>query len=298
METKYLFEFVALAETGNYWQTADNLFISQSSLSKHIMTLERELGVTLFDRTTRQVRLSLEGECFLPYAVKVTQLLEEYHATAESRKKVGSHVVSIASTSQMTHYRTITDALAQYKRHHLDCRLDIIIEPHKNLKNLLLQHKVDFIWIGESEDEFRDTNVSRLPFLVEPMVAVFSKRHPLARRSDIPLSALEGQDIIIQDNSSIEQSVFLDFCQCRHFQARITSLPGGSIPDFVRSDLGVAIMLKSVAQELGTADLSIVELEESPLIRVNLLYLTHRSLPEAAKSFLKFLEQWQRDSFK
>lgn len=295
METKYLFEFVALAENGNYWQTSSDLFISQSSLSKHIMALERELGVKLFDRTTRRVRLSPEGELFLPYAAKVTQLMAEYSAVSENRRKMRRNVVSIASTSQMTHYRTITDALAHYKRNHLDCRLDIIIEPHKNLKNALLQHKTDFIWIGESEDEFKNTDVTRIPFLVEPMVAVFSQKHPLSRTKSISLDVLDGQDIIIQDNSSIEQSVFMDFCRQRQFHPKITSLPGGSILDFVRSELGVAIMLKSVALELCTSDLSIVELAESPVIRVNLIYLTQRTLPSAAKNFLEFLEKWMQN---
>ena len=77
MELKRLEEFVTLAETGNYLEAADALFLFQSTLSKHIMALEKELGVHLFERTTRKVRLSSDGECLLPYAVKITQLGRE-----------------------------------------------------------------------------------------------------------------------------------------------------------------------------------------------------------------------------
>lgn len=289
MDTKHLYEFVALAEAGNFWQASSNLFISQSSLSKHIMSLEKELGVTLFDRTTRRVRLSAEGELFLPYAVKVIEALDGYAALSKTRKKGWGNILSIGSTSQMTHYQVITDALANYKRLHLDCQLNVVIESHKNLKELLLRHKVDFIWSGEPEDEHQDTAFDRLPFFAEPLVAVFSRRHPLSAQDRIPLRLLDGQDVIIQDNSSIEQKVFLDFCEDREFQPRITSLPGGNILNFVQLELGVAIMLRSVAQALCTPEMLMAELEDSPIVHVNLLSLKGRRLSPIAKDFLAFL---------
>ena len=61
-------EFIALTKTENYLEAAENLFTSQSSLSKHIKSLEAELGTTLFDRTTRQVKLNEAGKVFLKYA--------------------------------------------------------------------------------------------------------------------------------------------------------------------------------------------------------------------------------------
>ena len=54
MELSYIREFVVLAETGNYLEAADALFIAQSSLSRHIKSIELDLGSPLFDRTTRK----------------------------------------------------------------------------------------------------------------------------------------------------------------------------------------------------------------------------------------------------
>ncbi len=68
MEIDYIREFVTLAKCGNYLAASEELYISQSSLSKHIITLEKELGFPLFDRTTRKVTLSRYGKLFLPYA--------------------------------------------------------------------------------------------------------------------------------------------------------------------------------------------------------------------------------------
>lgn len=144
MEIKYLSEFVTLAKTKNYMEAADILYISQSSLSKHIQSIERELGVTLFDRSTRRVKLSADGNLLLNYAEQITLLMNDYNraATAISNKKRNS--VSIASTSQMVYYG-ITDALAHYKGQNLDCTLNVIVESHSNLKKLLYDCIADFV---------------------------------------------------------------------------------------------------------------------------------------------------------
>ena len=61
MEINYLKEFVILARTGNYLEAADSLYMGQSSLSRHIKTLEEELDIRLLDRTTRKVSLTEAG---------------------------------------------------------------------------------------------------------------------------------------------------------------------------------------------------------------------------------------------
>ena len=67
MNTEYLKEFVVLAETKNFGEASDRLYMNQSTLSKHIKSLENELGINLFLRTTRRVELTNYGQTFLPY---------------------------------------------------------------------------------------------------------------------------------------------------------------------------------------------------------------------------------------
>lgn len=73
MNTGWLREFVVLADTCSYSEAAERLFMGQSSLSKHIKALEQELGVELFERTSRRVKLSAEGEQLLADARRLVE---------------------------------------------------------------------------------------------------------------------------------------------------------------------------------------------------------------------------------
>ncbi|MDL2295437.1 LysR family transcriptional regulator [Lachnospiraceae bacterium OttesenSCG-928-E19] len=86
MNIEQLQSFLTLSQTLNYTEAAENLYITQPTLTRHIKHLEMELGCRLFDRNTKQVSLSAKGESFLKYA---TNILVEYnrglaHITGEA----------------------------------------------------------------------------------------------------------------------------------------------------------------------------------------------------------------------
>ena len=70
MEIRQVEYFLSIVKTGSFSEAADEHFISQSSLSKNIIALEKELGVSLFDRSKRKVFLTDAGEVFLEHARK------------------------------------------------------------------------------------------------------------------------------------------------------------------------------------------------------------------------------------
>ena len=74
MDTQCLQTFIKLAEYKNFTKTADSLFIAQSTVTNRIAELEREVGCQLFERNKRKVILTAEGEIFLSYAKRITEL--------------------------------------------------------------------------------------------------------------------------------------------------------------------------------------------------------------------------------
>ena len=87
MRTEYLYEFILLSKNGNFQSAADALFISQSSLSKHIQSIESELGFALIDHNKTKFSLTPDGMEFLPYAQKICDLRQEYTELFKNRGK-------------------------------------------------------------------------------------------------------------------------------------------------------------------------------------------------------------------
>lgn len=89
MELRQLTYFVTVAETGGFGRAARKLSIVQAAVSQQIQRLERELGVRLFDRSTRQIRLTAAGERLLPEAYAALAAVERVRAVARDTVRVG-----------------------------------------------------------------------------------------------------------------------------------------------------------------------------------------------------------------
>lgn len=84
MLTKQYQYVIELSETGSFSKAAENLYIAQSSLSQYIQKLERDLGITLFDRTTQPIKLTDAGTSYLKIAYEITYLEKQLHQQIET----------------------------------------------------------------------------------------------------------------------------------------------------------------------------------------------------------------------
>lgn len=123
MTTEQLNEFYILSTTLSYSETAEKLFISQSTLSRHIKSMEDELGVHLFSRTTRSVVLTSEGRFFqtqiprlLKYAMDIESILHLEAVTAAGRVKIMFSPQTLSSAVLLF----LRDFQEQYKSIHLE----------------------------------------------------------------------------------------------------------------------------------------------------------------------------------
>lgn len=84
MEVDYIKEFLVLAELCNYYETAKRLYITQPTLTKHIQRLEKNIGASLFDRSTRRVELTEFGKAFIPYARQMADAQDSFMSVVET----------------------------------------------------------------------------------------------------------------------------------------------------------------------------------------------------------------------
>ncbi|MCD8231072.1 MAG: LysR family transcriptional regulator [Clostridiales bacterium] len=99
MNIDYFREFIVLADCGSYIEASERLFIGQSSLSKHIMSMEKELGVPLFERTSRKVILTRFGELMIPYANRIVQAQFDYRHALQTEQESTRGRITIGTIS-------------------------------------------------------------------------------------------------------------------------------------------------------------------------------------------------------
>lgn len=141
MEIRQLNTFCLAAKTLNFTRTAETLNYAQSSVTAQIQSLEAELGVRLFERLGKTLRLTREGERFFEYARQITRLVEEARSALETSQDVRGRL-TIGSVESLCTYR-LPPLLQVFRERYPN--VDIILQPDmcRNLRRGLVEGRFD-----------------------------------------------------------------------------------------------------------------------------------------------------------
>lgn len=284
-------EFVVLARTRNYLKASEQLFISQSSLSKHIKSLEKELGVTLFTRSTRAVDLSPAGRVFLPYAQKITRVDNEMLAALSDVQDNELHVLDIGSIPVMVPYG-ITAIMARYEHDNPTERIQLYEGDADELREALRQGKLElaFIreWDGDASQDSGDEEFDTVPYDEDRLVAVLPVDHPLAGRQKVMLGELADEDFLLLPKGSVMHALILDACAIEGFVPRVRyqGRRAENIIDLVGRGMGVSLLMRKPAAYLATSDVVLVDVEPTVTTEIKVYYLRGEEPTPSARRFL------------
>lgn len=194
MRLEYLREFIVLADLLNYTKAADQLFVTQSALTRHIASLEAEMGVRLLDRSTRGVALTPMGR--RSYQV-FSDMLKRYDGLLGD---VESYLSGLSGTIRVGMlYYCIADycspVLQAFSRAYPNIEVKLESGQPRNIERWLRDNMIDVglqtQYPGITDEEFDFLEVARFPY-----VALVSPAHPLATRAAIAAADLADETII------------------------------------------------------------------------------------------------------
>ncbi|OOR91909.1 hypothetical protein B0181_02445 [Moraxella caviae] len=189
--------FLAVADSGSFTQAADDLHISQSTLSGLIKELEKVLAVKLFDRTTRQLSLSAIGVQLYPLASRVLHDLEAMTNELNHLKALEKGVVRIAASQQLA-AAILPQVMADFEA--LYPNIDVLIEDCavEDVIGLVGAGVVDF-GIGPARDVGQ--GIMRELLLNLPFYVAMPQTHPLAAKTQVAWSDLRHEKLIVLTGS-------------------------------------------------------------------------------------------------
>lgn len=197
--------FLAVAETLSFAQAAELQGITQPAITHQIQTLEAELNVKLFNRTTRTVKLTQDGQTFLNDAQSIVMLSERAVKRFENPSNQEIRTFSLGCHIH-GHAFLLPEILHRMGQIYPNLHPQIQVVPFKHLYRLLAEDDVDVVIA------FQEKNTKKAPFLYKelgkvPIVGYCAANHPLAARKFLNISDLEREKLILHDPKKSPDSI-------------------------------------------------------------------------------------------
>jgi len=286
MELRHLRYFEAVARHSHVTRAAAELHIAQPALSKQISQLEQELGVALFDRVGRNVRLTEAGEALLPHARAVMAQVEAGRAEMAERIGLRRGRASVG-TPPTVGTRLLPGVLAAFNRRYPGIELRLREAGVQTLLDLLETGLTDVAVVTLPVD---DEHLTVMPLFTEEMVLAVRPDHPLAGRGEVSLAELRDEAWVLSPENYELREATLSACQAAGFSPRVV-LDGGetdTLVHFVAAGIGVALLPRLAVH--GDSTVATLRVSDQQLERsLGLVWRGDRVASPAARALREFL---------
>lgn len=257
---------VALAEEHHFGRAAERCHVAQSALSHQVKQLETELGVRLFDRTTRHVAITAAGTRFVEHARQVVAAAERAAADMRAIAEGRSGAVSVGFVGTATY--DVLPRVAHRVRADLP-DIDLTLRGELLSPALTAAVAAGDLDLALVRPGATPAGLDVRHLRTERLVAVLPSTHPLADSSTIDLAQLAGEPFVLHpsgDRSSIHQQV-LAACLVAGFTPPSTLEVGetATLAVFVAAGLGVALVPEPV-RSLRLDGVTYVDLADPPTV--------------------------------
>lgn len=247
MELRHLRYFLAVAEERHFGRAAERLHMASPPLSHAVKQLEVELGVTLFERTTRRVDLTPAGEMLLERARGILAAVESTRTDVPRAEAGDLGRIAMGFTGSATY--ELLPRLSRVLREELpDVEVELFGE-------MLSPRSVAGLVDGSLDLAFlrppvREAGLAVHVIRQEPLIAVLPEQHPLARLPAVPLAGLAEEPFVSYPSHfwSVVHDAVLDACRKAGFEPQHKHEVGetSTLVAFVAAGLGVALVPASV----------------------------------------------------
>lgn len=229
----------------NMTSAAKALFVSQSAVSQAISELEKFYGVRLFDRLSKKLYLTPEGEMLLGYARQMLRMNEEIETSMRTMAGSGIVRVGVSVTVGST---ILPELVRRYQEANPAVEVEVYEDNTDRIEKRILRDTTD---IGLVEGEIRSPDLCSRPFLEDELVLICGARHRFARLSSVGPEELEREPFIIREEGSGTRKTFEDGMKAGGFSFRTawTCNNTDTIKAAVAAGLGVSVISRRTVEE-------------------------------------------------
>jgi DNA-binding transcriptional LysR family regulator len=253
MDLRHLRYFICVAQEMHFGRAAARLGISQPPLSQQIRALEAELGVRLFDRTSRRVRLTQAGALFLPEAQQTVDQADRAMQIARRAQRGEIGRLSLGFTTSAPFVLEIARALYLFRQDHPDVELTLVELSRDAQIARVEQGQLDLGIVRGFEPPVLPASLASICLLEEDLILAMRSDHSLADRTDeVAIADLAESLFVLYDstNGAGFNEHVISLCHAAGFSPRIVQEAGGlaTLLGLVAAGFGVTVLARSLAR--------------------------------------------------
>ena len=280
--------FMEVARQRSVSKAAERLFVTQPAVSMQIRQLEDAFGVPLVEPLGRNIQLTAAGEAFLTYATNAMGQFKDLEALMADHVGLKKGRIDLAVVTTSKYF--IPMLLVRFNKLLPGIDVQLNIDNRENILGMLARSEADLVVMGRSPSHI---DCEATVFATNPLVMVSAPDHPLARRKNLPFSALADYSFVVREDGSGTRAAMQRLFDENQTPLKIVmGLPSNeTIKQAVMAGMGLSFLSKrTMRHELASGH--IAQLDVQGLPQINHWYVTHlrnKKLSPAARAFKEFL---------
>jgi DNA-binding transcriptional LysR family regulator len=281
-----LVAFLTVVRRGSVTAAAEELVVTQPSVSAAINALSREVGVTLMERDGRSLRPTPAGHAYAPYAANVLGLLEQGARSAREAAGEANHRLRIGAVTTAGEH-IVAPLLRTFREAHSELDITLHVGNREDVFQRLIDHEVDLAITGRYPEEL---SVDGRPFAANEFVLITAPGDPLAKKRSVAVEELGDRAWLMREPGSGTRILCEEYLAAHGLHPELLTMgSNGAIKQAVALGLGVALQSRfAVRLELELGMLAAIRPRGGLPQRA--WYVVHSAVGPVRKEVTEFME--------
>ena len=280
--------FEATARHGSFTRAAEELYLTQPTVSIQVKQLTKAVGLPLFEQIGKRLFLTQAGQKLLSTCQEIFQGLDQFEMSIADIKGMKQGQLKLAVITTAKYF--VPRLLGPFCKRYPGIDISLKVTNHQRLQESMAANEDDLYIISQTPTQ-PDLNVH--PFLENPLIVLAPTGHPLARKKNIPIEALNDEPFIMREPGSGTRMAVQKLFEEKDINVKVSLELGSNeaIKQAIAGGLGISVLSQhTIISEGTTGEFAILDVEGFPIERHwYVANLAGKQLSVVAETFLQFL---------
>ena len=280
--------FEATARHGSFTRAAEELYLTQPTVSIQVKQLTKAVGLPLFEQIGKRLYLTQAGQKLLDTCQQVFEGLDQFEMAVADIKGMKQGQLKIAVITTAKYF--VPRLLCPFCQRYPGIDISLKVTNHQNIQERMVNNEDDLYIISQPLEQ---PDLTVHPFLDNPLVVLAPKDHPLAGRQNIPIQALDGESFIMREPGSGTRQAIQSLFDEHEIDVRVRLELGSNEASkhAIAGGVGISVLsLHTIISEGTAGEFAILDVDHFPIERQ--WYISHlagKQLSVVANTFLSYM---------